>query len=529
MGITMTVQFNQIDFPAAQAPARGPAAALVAINQAFGSLPERTLDEVAAEPQQLDLAAWDTALATAEAAIAARNDGIARLSYVDGAGAELAGIYNDAVEAARELAVLTPPNANGLILMMRLVCEARAIDHSLPGFLCAEAIKRHAAAVLDDAVAPAPYMGGALAHWQRLYGHVLEDRQQLRAYEEGPYDAASRRFDTATDEDRAAADAALEAVEEEHGSFVDAYLDSRKRLYLAPAPGPTELAVKMKLMEDEEDWALTEVGVMMKCITSDARRFGRLGAFIQRDADLLSAFAVCRRGTMQWLAADLDLDEASSDEADAAIRAAEDRIFTARATTIEGVLAKLRLAFKGTVGCAWSDRAIVDPTHADFRAGLSSSDWYTRLVWGAIDDLAKLGGVDLATMGADPSHGQPASSAQARPAATVGPKPPVQLRPEAEGAGLRSILDERNTVLHQLGAPGLSDAESEVVGQDLMEVERRLIDTPAVTADDMMAKLLLIAQIAEEGHEAEEDLAAKVLAEARALGFAQASARGEAA
>lgn len=62
-----------------------------------------------------------------------------------------------------------------------------------------------------------------------------------------------------------------------------------------------------------------------------------------------------------------------------------------------------------------------------------------------------------------------------------------------------------------------------------MEVERRLIDTPAVTADDMMAKLLLIAQIAEEGHEAEEDLAAKVLAEARALGFAQAPARGEAA
>lgn len=210
--------------------------------------------------------------------------------------------------------------------------------------------------------------------------------------------------------------------------------------------------MKLKLIEEERDWDLARVAEVMKHLAIDARRFGRLGAFIQGDAELLSAFAECRSSTEQWLAADLDLDEASSDEADARIRAAEDRIFAARATTIEGVLAKLRLAFKGTVGCAWSDRAIADPTHVDFRAGLSSSDWYTRLVWGAIDDLAKLGGVDLATMGADPSHGQPASSAQARPAATVEPKPRLQLRPEAGAVGLRSILDERNAVLHQLGA-----------------------------------------------------------------------------
>jgi hypothetical protein len=153
----------------------------------------------------------------------------------------------------------------------------------------------------------------------------------------------------------------------------------------------------------------------MKCITSDARRFGRLGAFLQGDADLLSAFAECRRGTERWLAAAGDLDEISSDSADDEwMTAAEDRILAARATTVEGVLAKLRFAFKGIVGHAWSDRAIADPSHADFRAGLSSSDWYTRLVWGAIDDLAKLGGVDLALMGADPSNGRPASLPLAR-------------------------------------------------------------------------------------------------------------------
>lgn len=540
----MATQFKHIDFPAAQAPSRAPNAALAAVTQAFGGMPEQTLDEVAEQPQQLDLATWDAALAKAEAAIAARDaHWEAHIEPLLGdAEVELRNqpdwqayrpLSEAAARAAVELAALTPPSPNGFILAVRLLCETAQIgvEGSIAGAgeAVVDAIKRHAEDLLENASAPAPYMGGLLAHWRRLYENVLEDQREMRSYRDGTLNAAQQRFDAAAEGDQEAAYAELSAAEDEFDVLVASYDDSRIRLYLTPAPSPAEIALKLKLIEEERDWDLARIAEVMKHLAIDARRFGRLGAFIQGDAELLSAFAECRGGTEQWLAADPDLDEASSEEADAALRAAEDRIFAARATTIEGVLAKLRLAFKGDVGQAWSDRAIADTSHVVFRDGLASGDWYTRLLWGAIDDLAKLGGVDLATMGADPSHGQPASSAQARPAATVGPKPPVQLRPEAEGAGLRSILAERNAVLHQLGAPGLSDAESEVVGQDLMEVERRLIDTPAVTADDMMAKLLLIAQIAEEGHEAEEDLAAKVLAEARALGFAQAPARGEAA
>lgn len=35
----MATQFKHIDFPAAQTPSRSPNAALIAVNQAFGTLP----------------------------------------------------------------------------------------------------------------------------------------------------------------------------------------------------------------------------------------------------------------------------------------------------------------------------------------------------------------------------------------------------------------------------------------------------------------------------------------------------------
>jgi hypothetical protein len=537
----MATQFKHIDFPAAPAPSRAPNAALAAVTQAFGSMPEQTLDEAAEQPQQLDLAAWDAALGKAEAAITVRDahwDEHIEPLFTD-AGVELRKEPNwqayrplakAAARAAVELARLAPPDQNGFILAVRLLCDTAMLDvaDALPydGEAVVDEIKRHAGDLLDGAVVRDRFMGGALAHWQRLWSAVEETRAECRRYEAEVYNPvlvryvrANARLHAGEPAEAVQADIdALAEVEAQDSCLAGGYCDARDQLYRAPAPGPAELAVKLQLMAAEQDWARCDERTA-EVLASDARRFARLGAFLQRDAELLSAFAECRRGTEEWLAADSDLDEASSEEADAAIRAAEDRIFAARATTIEGVLAKLRLAFKGNVGCAWSDRAIADPTHADFQAGLSSSDWYTRLVWGAIDDLAKLGGVDLASIGAD---GRATVTPLGPPAAAVEPRDAGPPHPTAdETAGLRSILNERNAALGQLEAPDLADEAEKAICSRISELEERLLETPAISSDDVMTKLLLIAHIVAEGSEPTEQLAAKVLAEARGLGVAE--------
>jgi hypothetical protein len=549
----MATQFKHIDFPASQTSSRAPTAALAAVNQAFSGTSngagKQTLDELAEQAQPLDLAAWDAALAKVEAAIAARDahwdqhieplfaDGEVKLGTQPNWQA-YSPLAKDAARAAVELAKLTPPDQNGFIFAVRLLCDTAmlGVEDVVPhgGEAVVDEIKRHAGDLLDGAVVRDRFMGGALAHWQRLWAGVEETRAECRRYETEVYNPVVKRYERAM----ALLDAGtpIEAVQDDidalgqveaHDSYLGwGYCDARDQLYRAPAPGPAELAVKLQLMAEEQDWARCGERTA-EVLASDARRFGRLGAFLQRDADLLSAFAEFRRGTELWLASGPDHDLPEDDAAaDARTAALEDLIIGTQATTIEGVLAKLRRAFQGIVGEAWSDRAMTDPKHPDFVEGLQAADWYPRLMWHAIDDLAKLGGVDLASHGTD---GKPAPAPQMRPAAADTPNQVELPRREAKAAGLRSILDERNAVLRRLGAPDLSDEESGVVGQELMEVESRLIDTPAVAADDMMAKLLLIAQIAEEGHEAEEDLATKVLAEARALGFAEAPSQVEAA
>jgi hypothetical protein len=531
----MATQFKHIDFPAAQAPSRAPNAALAAVNQAFGNLPEQTLDEAAEQPQPLDLAAWDAALAKAEAAIAVRDahwDKHIEPLFAD-AGVELRKEPNwqayrplakAAARAAVGLARLAPPDQNGFILAVRLLCDtamlgvADAAPHD--GEAVVDEIKRHAGDLLDSAVAPAAYMGGLLAHWRRLYDNVVEDQREMRSYMDGTLAAAHQRFDAATEDNREAADAALLAAETEFDVRVASYDDSRIRLYLTSSPSPAELAVKLKLIEEERDWDLARVDEVMRHVTMDARRFGRLGAFIQGDADLLSAYADCRRGTEQWLAPERQTNEPSSDEAPDQMDEAENVVAAARATTIEGVLAKLRVAFKG-IGVAWSEHAVVDPAHPAFRSGLASSDWYTRLVWGAIDDLAKLGGVDLASMGAD---GRAPVAPLVPAAAAVEPRDAGPPHPTADKtAGLRSILNERNATLGQLEAPDLADEAEKAICSRISELEERLLETPATSSDDVMAKLLLIAHIVSEGSEPTEQLAAKVLAEARGLGVAEAA------
>jgi hypothetical protein len=71
-----------------------------------------------------------------------------------------------------------------------------------------------------------------------------------------------------------------------------------------------------------------------------------------------------------------------------------------RATTIEGVIAKLRVAFMNQDGGDWSDLAISNTADPKFVEGLRLSGMYERMAWSAIEDLARIGGVSLPEQGA---------------------------------------------------------------------------------------------------------------------------------
>lgn len=119
---------------------------------------------------------------------------------------------------------------------------------------------------------------------------------------------------------------------------------------------------------------------------------------VSSDQPLIDAFAARRQ---EFEAAyDIDMTREDEDSYFARLEAHERVINDTPATSVEGVIAKLRIAFMHQVGSAWSDRAIMDPSHSDFVAGLAEADIYTRMKWAAIEDLARLGGVDLAEQGA---------------------------------------------------------------------------------------------------------------------------------
>lgn len=116
------------------------------------------------------------------------------------------------------------------------------------------------------------------------------------------------------------------------------------------------------------------------------------------DQPLLDAFAARRRDFEAFYHVDMTREQ--EDAYYARLDATEKVIDETPATTIEGVIAKLRISFMHHTGWAWADRAIMDPSHPDFVAGLAEADIYTRMKWAAIEDLARIGGVELAEQGA---------------------------------------------------------------------------------------------------------------------------------
>ncbi len=121
----------------------------------------------------------------------------------------------------------------------------------------------------------------------------------------------------------------------------------------------------------------------------------RMSAIPPRGDDriLLDAFADRRRQFVENHAVILTAD--AEDAYFARLDGNDETLLKGSAVSIPGVLAKLRVAFTQLEPNAWSDQAIGDPAGTQFREGLHMSDMYVRMLWSAIEDLARISGVDM--------------------------------------------------------------------------------------------------------------------------------------
>lgn len=94
------------------------------------------------------------------------------------------------------------------------------------------------------------------------------------------------------------------------------------------------------------------------------------------------------------------MDGRAEDAYFARVDAAEMVLLDTRASTTEGAIAKLRVAFLHQVGTDWSELATSNTADPKFIEGLRMSGMYERMAWGAIEDLARIAGVSLAEQGA---------------------------------------------------------------------------------------------------------------------------------
>lgn len=251
------------------------------------------------------------------------------------------------------------------------------------------------------------YMRGPLVAWRKAYAVYESAAAELHAYQRDVYSPTAARYIEIRGDRRSPVTAEMEArlsavpldeVQDRFDDLVMAKHDASERLWALPAPSTAELATKLKIFHEAEGWVLTCAGDVIERITADARRFGRHGAFLQSDEALLAAYAGCRT-EMERSFADQAMSRDEEDAYFVRLDKYEGALAEAPATTIEGVLAKLRVAFSRNNADAWSDHAVMNPTAAQFREGLRMSGLFDRVLWAAIEDLARIGGVNLAEQG----------------------------------------------------------------------------------------------------------------------------------
>jgi hypothetical protein len=260
-------------------------------------------------------------------------------------------------------------------------------------------------AVLDGY---SPFMRGPLAAWRKAYAVYEAAAAELAAYKRNTYHPTADRFTAvrgdfrtpATPEIQALLDAIpLDEVQDRFDELVMAEHAAAERLWTLPAPSASELATKLQIFHDAQGWDLNCAGAALDRITADARRFGRHGAFLQTDGSLLAAYAGCRT-EMKFGKATSEITAAEEDAYWERLGAHEEVLTETRATTIEGVIAKLRVAFSRNNADAWSDHAVMNPSIAEFRDKLRLAGMFERMAWSAVEDLARIGGINLAEQGA---------------------------------------------------------------------------------------------------------------------------------
>lgn len=231
----------------------------------------------------------------------------------------------------------------------------------------------------------APYMRGALIQWQRQYQRYEEARDAFLAYDRDVHTPTFANEDVPRD--------VADAVQMQYDNLLAAEHEEVERLYRLPAPSAAELAIKLKIFAEKDSCGLTYGLEAIGYITIDARRHGRLGAHLETDRALLEGFAA--RCHEFEASIGVEMSGAEEDAYWTRIDAAEKPLHDGSATTIEGVVAKLRLTFPHLTSEAYADHALGDPASAVFRKGLAMDGMYIRLLWSAIEDFARIGGVSL--------------------------------------------------------------------------------------------------------------------------------------
>jgi hypothetical protein len=123
-----------------------------------------------------------------------------------------------------------------------------------------------------------PFMRGALIEWQRRYTWYEYTRENLRTFD--------REVHTPTFASKHVDDEVADAVQQQFDELLAAEHDAIARLYRVPAPSSVELAVKLKIFEEQDGWELAYAAEAVRLIAIDARRHGRLSAYRETDQPL---------------------------------------------------------------------------------------------------------------------------------------------------------------------------------------------------------------------------------------------------
>lgn len=417
----MATQLKPSDFTyAAQTPRpnisvvfnAGPAALAVRekADQLSADIRDATLDEIT-QPSDLPIRLL---LAERNAVIQRLNED---LTLTDEQTSVVCGRVNQIDTAIIKRSADTPDDAvMKLLTLVQITAEGHEVEDTEAAQAITEARKHFGIGFVHGqpdeieragAVLPAtydPYMRGPYLRWQRAYDAYIADRATRIAFETGALAEALKQDEVVrasypADHDLRAdpvAAAALDAVgyyqlEQHFNELVWAEYDTLERLLRVPAPSANELAIKLKLFEAVEGWAYENAGDVVPVLVSDARRFGGQGAYPQADQKLTSSFARLKQMMDEGAVAHPDGEQAYFAERDEV----EMAFWKRRASTLEGVIARLRVAFSVMAKLDHADHAITDPNSVQFRHDIALGDMYEQVAWSAIEDLARIAGVNL--------------------------------------------------------------------------------------------------------------------------------------